>query len=745
MGNVKKSGGFGLFALANLVLVAGCISDGEKGGPKEGGPLSWDDAAPARDCRFDNGEGQLLDQALSAMGYSRDDFGFHAEDLAHSGYQSMGVLDDPFRLSFFKDAREQAGRAGCLEGEIAHPLDHALKQAHPVATMIRHAAVFLDRAPDDALPFDPKDLPGDFDDALDALCALNQGQCTGGEGQLDPELKEALAPIFWALHESALAVQEMFTNPDIRPHTWWQENGGQFVLPQLGVAGIDPSNEATLELLLGREHLARVYRAASQLAFAVEHANLKSFRGKMNVAYEITTPVGRIRIADGEDHLHLDDGAPELFFMDLGGNDEYQGPVGATRNGRVNPVSLAIDLGGTDRYGYEETLPPPQEGLLPGDEDGRYRGDDNTGRVSLSNISRQGGARAGIAMLFDLGEEDDRYQSLRGSQGYAHLGVGVLMDAGGDDTYLSEAGSQGAAQFGIGIAMDRGQGQDNRHAFAYSQGFGFAGGAGLIVDEGGDDTYVCDHGAPDSGGVPIYYTAQMPGQGNTSFCQGAGFGRRGTNLSDHLSGGIGVLRDLTGDDVYEASVFGQGTGYWQGTGILSDGGGADEYDAYYYVQGAAAHYAIGILADGGTGDDVFNQKRAPRSVHLGAGHDFSLGVFINESGADRYALATLAAGASNCNGVGVFVDNGGDDHYQAASDYGSGMGNVSDECLNARPDAVSLGLMIDAGGTDTYAYPESPFPVPSEGGTWGHKRHGLDSEAGMGLDGEGFTDIHPGG
>ncbi len=53
--------------------------------------------------------------------------------------------------------------------------------------------------------------------------------------------------------------------------------------------------------------------------------------------------------------------------------------------------------------------------------------------------------------------------------------------------------------------------------------------------------------------------------------------------------------------------------------------------------------------------------------------------------------------------------------------------------------------MIDAGGTDTYEYPASDFPVPSEGGTWGHKRNGLASEAGAGVDATGESGIHPGG
>ena len=38
-------------------------------------------------------------------------------------------------------------------------------------------------------------------------------------------------------------------------------------------------------------------------------------------------------------------------------------------------------------------------------------------------------------MLFDLGTADDVYESLVASQGYSHLGVGVLFDEGSNDKY----------------------------------------------------------------------------------------------------------------------------------------------------------------------------------------------------------------------------------------------------------------------------------------------------------------------
>ena len=369
------------------------------------------------------------------------------------------------------------------------------------------------------------------------------------------------------------------------------------------------------------------------------------------------------------------------------------------------PLSIVIDLDGEDRYQYPGYKDDGDPRLLGADSDGRYMGD-KAGPFTLSNTSRQGAARYGIAMLFDLGADNDRYRSLRASQGYAHLGVGVLFDDGGDDSYIAEAVSQGAGQFGIGLLIDAGVGHDLRLSHTESQGFGFAGGAGVLLDGGGSDRYICVEGGIDDFS-PLYPSGQVVIDGSDSLCQGAGFGRRGRTRYEHLAGGVGILRDVSGDDSYEAGVFAQGVGFWQGVGVLSDGAGADEYDAYYYAQGAAAHYAIGLLSDDGLGGDHFNLRTASRYVQLGSGHDFSVGALLNETGDDVYRFAGLSAGASNCNGIGLFIDNGGNDTYQATSDYGSGMGNVGKKCAPNRGEARSIGIMIDAGGLDAYYYPSS--------------------------------------
>lgn len=707
-------------------------------------PPEWDPIATPPACVFDT-DAPLLDETLARIGRTRATFGFAQSDLDASDYEKAGILADPFVLSWFKTTRANPARVGCFEGEAAHVLDTYLQGPHPVAAMIRHASKFLDRPVDTTPPLDPQALAGDFDAALAAICALvPEEPCGPPRGYIDNELEVALTPVLWALHEVAAIQLERYTDITAGPSSFWQYNGGNLALLSVGSSVPAIERPEVRQYLLAENHAPRLYSAAARLAFAIEHADLTRFAGR-NSDFEVETPIGRVRVWDTSLQQHDDEPGAVLLFVETGGDDTYLGPIGSTRPGTLNPVSIAIDLGGQDTYTYTPSMPAPDTALLPADAAGRYAGDTNYGQFTLSNVSRQGGARNGVAMLFDLGEGNDIYRSLTTSQGYAHQGVGVLFDAGGDDSYLAESTSQGAAQFGIGLLIDQGEGDDIHSAFTNSQGFGYVGGFGALVDGGGNDSYRCNHGDPNNGGFRLYYSPQMASDGNSSFCQGAGFGRRGTTIDNHLSGGLGILRDKSGNDTYEASVFAQGTGYWQGTGLLSDGGGDDAYDAYYYAQGGAAHYAIGLLSDDGEGDDRFNLTRPGRFMHLGAGHDFSIGVLLDEGGDDIYAISGLGAGASNCNGVGLFVDNKGNDTYRASSDYGSGMGNVSSECLPTRPGAASLGVMMDAGGTDTYEYPVSDYPLPAENSTWGHVRNALPSEGGAGVDTDGETGVHPGG
>ena len=204
------------------------------------------------------------------------------------------------------------------------------------------------------------------------------------------------------------------------------------------------------------------------------------------------------------------------------------------------------------------------------------------------------------------------YVALRASQGYAHHGVGVLFDEGGDDRYRVEAAGQGAAQFGIGILMDVGRGRDRYDGEHTAQGHGYTAAVGLLYDDGGDDAYRC---APEGDRFP---SAQLAGT-QASLCQGAGFGFAHDERA--MPGGIGVLLDASGNDRYVGGVYAMGVGLSEGVGMLIDGAGQDRYDARWHGLGAGVHGGAGVLVDRGEGADRYGASGQGHNVLLGAGHD----------------------------------------------------------------------------------------------------------------------------
>lgn len=680
---------------------------------------SWDAEASPIDCA-QGGDEALLDAALADAGLAPGELVFTDADWSAASYKRY--LNDDFRLSWFRDVHWDPLSVPCLGGQIAADLGHAATTAHPVATALGEAMARID-VPPAAEPLDPATT-------TQSLLDLSS---------LPAELAEALTPIVAAMvavAEARAALDE--TAPATRRKLVQYGHGGVIIDYS---AAPDLTDRDVQAWVLDPDGPTRLYDLARVLAFAIEDADLSRFLGA-DATLDVETEIGRFLIAGPGDDAPgaLSDVA---FYLDLGGDDTYVHAAGASD---VDvPVGVHIDLGGADHYGYVET-DSGTDALLPADEDGRYAGDTYYGPFSLSRVGRQGSGRYGVGLLFDYGGDDDTYQSLRLSQGWAHLGVGVLYDDGGDDTYLGENGVQGAASMGIGLLLDAGDGDDTHRTFANSQGFGYVRAAGIAWDGGGDDLWYADPGRAADGGLAMYYSPQLPGDGNSSFVQGVGFGKRDDASGTFLSGGLGVLCDAGGDDTYQASTFAQGSGYWQGAGLLLDGGGSDSYDAYYYVQGGVAHYALGALLDDGDEPDFIDTNVTPAYMHFGAGHDFSVGIFVNEGGDDTYVYAGLAAGASNCQGIGLFVDNGGADHYIGSSDYSTGLGNHSSEC-ESRTSARSLGVFVDSGGdTDTYDFPSpSSHPAPGDDASFGYAWNGTSDEHGGAVDGDGPTAVHASG
>jgi len=398
-----------------------------------------------------------------------------------------------------------------------------------------------------------------------------------------------------------------------------------------------PVLKAAGEFKAAHAGTSQMTRAAIRLARAVEDAKLTRFAGQKVDAWFHVPGLGKVIIGGPGDDTHAHPkptslGASVVLLLDTGGADTYQMPAGANTPGE-SLVSVHIDLGGDDKY----------EAVGGG----------------------QGSGQRGVGLLWDLGGGADSYKVGDAGQGSGGQGVGVLFDDGGDDTYTGERGVQGAGIDGVGLLMDLG-GNDKYETFTRSQGFGGPSGVGVLYDRAGDDKYRADPGDPAHGGELRYPSPQLPRKGNASLSQGAAAGVRDDKTKQHRAGGVGLLRDLSGDDSYEAGVFAQGAGYWFAAGYLLDDAGKDQYDALWYGQGAAAHFALGLLRDGG-GGDRYNQRMKPVSSSLGLGHDLAAGWHIDLGGDDQYTAPPLSLGQGSGQGAGILYNRGGQDTYSGAN------------------------------------------------------------------------------
>ncbi|MBN1944744.1 MAG: hypothetical protein JW797_03665 [Bradymonadales bacterium] len=495
------------------------------------------------------------------------------------------------------------------------------------------------------------------------------------------------------------------------------------------------------EILLGTDY-PLLFWAAANLANAIETelpallAIEPASPRTIDVLYE--TPLGTIVIQGDEDHTYCDRPAdcegvaggvtvedPILLLVDTAGNDTYLLPAGATF-GSAQAVSILLDLAGDDLYGYPPAPDDPHAGsLYPDDGAGRAQPPDPP--ISLSTVGRQGSGRGGIGFLFDLGLGSDRYESLRMSQGFGLLGVGALVDdgctpAGEDscqDSFRSEALSQGAGLFGIGVVL-LGPTDSLVEGYSLVQGVGGPFGMGLLIDEGGDESYIAWPGDPDH---LLYPPDELSSLGNHSAAQGAGIGvpSQDPAAGGNLSGGMGWLIDRAGEDSYVAGVMAQGAGYWHGLGVLIDQEGGDDYQGLGYLQGFGHHFGMGLLVDQG-GDDSYGFTGTAGRNLLGSGEDFGVGMVIEESGADRYHAGSRSLGFGFFNGTGLFFENDGNDGYTLTS--ADTLGKATLSILGSEPDdnprreAKTIGLFIEAGGTDTYSGRDLGNPPIGNGQLW---------------------------
>jgi hypothetical protein len=365
------------------------------------------------------------------------------------------------------------------------------------------------------------------------------------------------------------------------------------------------------------------------------------------------TPAGRIEIWGRGNTRHTNRCA---FCFDLAGNDDWLDCAG--RADLDQPVCITIDWSGNDTY-------------------------------SATSPFSEGGALGGVGILWDHAG-DDEYVARTWSQGCGVAGFGLLQDDEGRDVYHGQDECQGVGLAGAGVLVDdsprkggmfpdfggvRRDSDDLYTGVRFCQGVGFPGGVGALIDRGGNDRYVCT-GRYDSeyGEAGLF----------SGWGQGVGFGFR--NIA---SGGIGILYDLAGDDVYEAGNFSQGGGYFYAWGILRDDAGNDRYIGSRYAQGFAAHQAVGTFLEGG-GNDLYQSHS---TVADGLSWDETSVVFHDCGGDDVYEQGGFSLASAAHNGMVLFLDDGGTDHFAALPAHAAS---------NEYHGGHSFALFVHRGGDATY-------------------------------------------
>ncbi len=411
--------------------------------------------------------------------------------------------------------------------------------------------------------------------------------------------------------------------------------------------------------------------AESELVLAMaklgpeQKASLRSYRFFWN------SPLGPIVITGTGKDKHLE--RRPFLGVDLGGDDQWLAPVAVATASQ--PLSLLLDLGGTDRYVADQHDGPSQGvGIL------------------------------GVGILMDT-SGNDHYQIDSTGQGFGQLGIGILADRRGKDHYEAHYSAQGAGVLGIGLCLD-GAGDDRYRLLADGQGMGLLGGVGILGDAGGNDDYFAEPSAAKTGRGDYH----SKGGVSVSFAQGAGGGRRGDGSDGHsYAGGLGALLDLSGDDHYKAGNFSLGIGYWFGTGLVWDGGGNDTYESCYFTQASGAHFAIGVMVDE-SGNDT-HRLVGTSGAGIAFGWDLVNALLLDVQGDDNYEAKIISMGSAEVRSNAFLIDMEGDDHYRfGVKGQPIGLGGVDKrkEYGTVRFFAPynglvsQVGLLLDLGGKDEY-------------------------------------------
>ncbi len=274
----------------------------------------------------------------------------------------------------------------------------------------------------------------------------------------------------------------------------------------------------------------------------------------------------------------------------------------------------------------------------------------------------------------------------------------LLIDVGGDDTYLNNAG--GASSLGLrpasALADFLGADQYKSGRGGGINGGGFLG-SGVLVDGLGADAYVAANGGTNGGGT-IGTGLLLDTLGHNSFSAGSAGANGGAVL-----GGVGMLIDPISATSASASDSGtNGGGAIGGLGFLLGGWQASNYSAGGSgTNGGGFWGGVGFLFDplGGDGYSAGSQGTNGGAGALDIVGTFpvfivetgGVGFLFDVSGTDTYSGGSQGVNGGGHAGAGMLTDAGGADSYVAGSHGVNGGGNGG------------VGFLADVGGSDTYS------------------------------------------
>ena len=327
-----------------------------------------------------------------------------------------------------------------------------------------------------------------------------------------------------------------------------------------------------------------------------------------HVVAKIQTPAGAIIIGGkGPNTYDLDSLGDVVLVIDLGGENTYiDGTVSPER-----PLLANVNLGGRNLY-----------------------------RSSKSAV--QGGAVLGVSMIVNA-EGGNRYEAEDLAQASTIGGVGIIVEFGGQNTYRASRRVQAQAICGVGIIIGHG-GENSYHAGMWGQGLGGPLGFGIIDDIQGNDHYFL-------GGLNVNsYKPETPGY--EGFGQGVGAGIR--QVAD---GGIGMLLNGGGHNVYEFDYLSHGGGYWCGLGFARDFGG----------------HSKRLIARknfyGGERTETLFQR-----FGCGWGCHYSQGFCFDDKGHSTFEGSIMGSGMGWDCSLGALCVFGGHNHFEAANSLVQGCG-----------------------------------------------------------------------